>query len=57
MNIAPAGRNPRHSPPIVERAAGWSVRHRKVAVFGWLLLVVAAFAVGQHLGTDNLNSL
>ena len=56
MSTAPAGRNPRHSPPIVERVAGWSVRHRKIAVFGWLLLVAAAFAAGQHLGTDNLNS-
>jgi putative drug exporter of the RND superfamily len=42
--------------PIVERVAGWSVRHRKTAVFGWLLLVVAAVVVGQHLGTQNLNS-
>ena len=42
--------------PIVERVAGWSVRHRKTAVFGWLLLVVAAVAIGQQLGTKNLNS-
>ena len=42
--------------PIVERVAGWSVRHRKTAVFGWLLLVVAAVVIGQRLGTDNLNS-
>ena len=42
--------------PIVERVAGWSVRHRKTAVFGWLLLVVAAAVIGQRLGTQNLNS-
>jgi RND superfamily putative drug exporter len=42
--------------PIVERVAGWSVRHRKVVVIGWLLLIVAAFGVGQHLGTSNTNS-
>ncbi len=42
--------------PIVERVAGWSVRHRKTAVIGWLLLVVAAVVVGQRLGTQNLNS-
>ena len=42
--------------PIVERVAGWSARHRKTAVFGWLLLVVAAVLVGQRLGTTNLNS-
>jgi putative drug exporter of the RND superfamily len=47
-----------HAPraPIVERVAGWSARHRKTAVFGWLLLVVAAVLIGQRLGTDNLNS-
>src|ERR1019366_9459257 len=33
--------------PIVERVAGWSARHRKTAVFGWLLLVVAAVVIGQ----------
>jgi RND superfamily putative drug exporter len=42
--------------PVVERVAGWSARHRKTAVFGWLLLVVAAVVVGQRLGTGNLNS-
>ncbi len=42
--------------PIVERVAGWSARHRKTAVIGWLLLVVAAVVIGQRLGTDNLNS-
>ena len=42
--------------PIVERVAGWSARHRKTAVFGWLLLVAAALAIGHQLGTDNINS-
>ena len=36
--------------------AGWSVRHRKTAVFGWLLLVVAAVVIGQKIGTSNINS-
>ena len=40
--------------PVVERIASWSARHRKTAVLGWLTLVVAAFAVGQLLGTPNL---
>jgi RND superfamily putative drug exporter len=43
-------------PPLVERVAGWSVRHRVIVVISWLLIVVAAFAVGQHLGTSNTNS-
>ena len=42
--------------PIVERVAGWSARHRKTAVFGWLLLVVAAVVIGQQLGTSNTSS-
>ena len=33
-----------------------SARHKKTAVFGWLLLVVAAVVIGQRLGTDNLTS-
>lgn len=40
--------------PVVERIAGWSIRHRKTAVLGWLALVVVAFAVGQLLGTPSL---
>src|SRR6202522_1631303 len=43
-------------PPLVERVAGCSVRHRVIVVVSWLLLVVAAFAVGQQLGTSNTNS-
>jgi putative drug exporter of the RND superfamily len=45
---------PRHAPvprmrrPVVERIAGWSARHRKTAVFGWLFLV-AGVLVGTHL--------
>ncbi|HTU08123.1 MAG TPA: MMPL family transporter, partial [Trebonia sp.] len=34
--------------------AGWSARHRKTAVFGWLLLVAAIFMAGQALGSKNL---
>jgi RND superfamily putative drug exporter len=42
--------------PIVERIAGWSTRHRKTAVLGWLVLVAAVFVAGQQLGTKNLPS-
>jgi putative drug exporter of the RND superfamily len=42
--------------PMVERVAGWSARHKKTAVFGWLLLVIAAVVVGQRLGTSNVSS-
>jgi len=37
------------SAPIVERVAGWSARHRKTAVLGWLVLVAAVFVGGQML--------
>jgi putative drug exporter of the RND superfamily len=47
----PAGRR-----PVVERVAGWSSRHRKTAVFGWLLLVAAIFVLGQVLGTKSVPS-
>jgi putative drug exporter of the RND superfamily len=47
--IPPAGHR-----PVVERIAGWSARHRKTAVFGWLLLVVALFVVGQALGSKSV---
>ena len=40
--------------PLVERIAGWSARHRKTAVLGWLVLVAAVFVAGQVVGTRNL---
>src|SRR5262250_1731105 len=42
--------------PVTERIAGWSARHRKTALLGWLLLVAGAVLVGNMLGTKNLNS-
>ena len=46
----------RTSGPMVERVAGWSARHRKTALFGWLLLVAGAVVLSGMLGTKNLNS-
>ncbi|HEX4661043.1 MAG TPA: MMPL family transporter [Streptosporangiaceae bacterium] len=37
----------------MERIAGWSARHRKTAVFGWLALVAVVFVAGQALGTKS----
>ncbi|MBV9446222.1 MAG: MMPL family transporter [Streptosporangiaceae bacterium] len=42
--------------PVVQRVAGWSARHRKTAVFGWLLLVAVAVVIGQRAGTSHVNS-
>ena len=43
-------------PPVVERIAGWSARHRAIALIGWLMLVAGAVVIGSMLGTKNLNS-
>jgi putative drug exporter of the RND superfamily len=40
--------------PIVEKVAGWSARHRKPAVLGWLVLVAAAFVGGHMLPASNV---
>ena len=44
----------RRAGPLVERIAGWSARHRKTAVVGWLLLVAVLFAAGHALGTKSV---
>ncbi len=50
------GQQPARRAPLVERVAGWSARHRKTAVLGWLALVAAVFVAGQVLGTKDLPS-
>jgi uncharacterized membrane protein YdfJ with MMPL/SSD domain len=50
-NISPPRRVRR---PAVETIAGWSARHRKTAVFGWLALVAVAYLIGQLLGSPSL---
>ena len=45
------GRKPPRA-PFIERITGWSARHRKTAVFGWLILVAAVFSIG-HLVTKS----
>ncbi|GAA2018593.1 MMPL family transporter [Catenulispora yoronensis] len=43
-------------PPLVERVAGWSARHKKTAVFGWLALIVAAVVIGGMASTAKKDS-
>ena len=61
MPVLPQPSAARHDPPrrerrrrvrvpFVERVAGWSARHRKTAVFGWLALVAVVFIGGHALG-------
>jgi putative drug exporter of the RND superfamily len=47
---------PQARAPLVERIAGWSVRHRKTAVLGWLALVAVVFVVGTHMSASTVNS-
>src|SRR5262249_9282253 len=58
MQTSATGPPPRTGvrPPVVERIAGWSARHRAIALIGWLLLVVGAVVIGNTIGTKNLNS-
>ncbi len=42
--------------PLVERIAGWSVRHRKITVLGWLALVAIVFVVGNMAGSSSVPS-
>jgi RND superfamily putative drug exporter len=53
---APGPSGPKARAPVVEKIAGWSARHRKTAVFGWLVFVAVAVVGAQMLGTKNLQS-
>jgi uncharacterized membrane protein YdfJ with MMPL/SSD domain len=46
----------RHAPPssFAARIGGWSVRHRKTAIIGWLLFVVAASMIGGIAGQTTM---
>jgi uncharacterized membrane protein YdfJ with MMPL/SSD domain len=41
---------------IAARAGGWSARHRKAAIWGWLAFVIVAFAIGGAVGTTTLDN-
>ena len=54
--------NPSTAPPaerrhLAARAAGWSVRHRRVAIVGWLAIVILATVLGGALGTHEPKSI
>jgi uncharacterized membrane protein YdfJ with MMPL/SSD domain len=50
-----SGANPRrpaeHRPNLAARVGRWSAAHWKTATFGWLGLVLVAFAIGNQVGT------
>ena len=49
LQRSPARRGGRSRPPLVERIAGWSARHRAAAIVGWLGFLLAAFISGQFV--------
>jgi uncharacterized membrane protein YdfJ with MMPL/SSD domain len=46
----------RKSNNIAARMGRWSASHWKTAVFGWLAFVIAAVAIGNVVGTKQINS-
>jgi uncharacterized membrane protein YdfJ with MMPL/SSD domain len=45
----------RHHSNLAARMGRWSAEHWKTATFGWLALIVVAFAVGGQVGTKNVD--
>ena len=41
---------------IAARMGRWSAQHRKVAIWGWLGFVIAAFMIGGAVGTQTLDN-
>ena len=44
------------APNVAARAAGWSARHRRRAIVGWLAFVLVAFLVGGAVGQQHLTN-
>src|SRR5438270_7161843 len=45
----------RHHSNLAACMGRWSADHWKTATFGWLALVVLAFAIGGQVGTKNID--
>ena len=39
---------------VAARLGGWSTRHRKTAIIGWLVFVVAATLIGGRVGQETM---
>ena len=51
MSGAKQSRPAQRRPNLAARVGRWSAAHWKTATFGWLALVLLAFAVGSQVGT------
>jgi anti-anti-sigma factor len=41
-------------PNLAQRAGRWSAEHRRIAIFGWLAVVIVSVLVGGSLGTQHI---
>jgi anti-anti-sigma factor len=41
-------------PNVAQRAARWSAEHRRIAIFGWIALVIVCVFIGSAVGTQHL---
>jgi RND superfamily putative drug exporter len=41
-------------PNLAQRAGRWSAEHRRIAILGWLALVIASLLIGGAVGTKHL---
>ena len=44
-----------HNPNVAARMGGWSARHRRSAILGWIAFVAVAALLGATLGTKQLD--
>src|SRR4051794_9518914 len=56
MEAGDAEASPSVPSTLTARAARWSAHHRRVAIFGWLGVVVAATVIGGSLGTKTIQN-
>ncbi len=53
--MSPAENTPA-KPGLVARGAGWSVRHRRAVVIGWLVLLIGSLGLSGAIGTEFSNN-
>ncbi len=53
--MSPAENTPA-KPGLVARGAGWSVRHRRAVVIGWLVLLIGSLGLSGAIGTEYSNN-
>jgi anti-anti-sigma factor len=41
-------------PNVAQRAARWSAEHRRIAILGWIAIVVASVFIGSAVGTKHI---